>query len=212
MDLAHMRRDYVLAGLLEEEMLPNWHDQMKLWLTQAGEAGIIEPNAMVLATADRQAGPSTRTVLLKDLGPEGLTWFTHYNSRKGQELTEWPRAALCFSWPQLERQINIRGSVVRISEEDSESYWRSRPHASQIGSSLSPQSQPIPSRAWLEQREEELQVDYPERVPRPKTWGGFRLLPEAVEFWQGRPARLHDRLIYQSGSADGEWQLLRLAP
>lgn len=148
--------------------------------------------------------------MLKHLDSRGLAWFTHYDSRKGRELLANPQAAVCFSWPSLERQVHVQGRVVRLSGEENDRYWDSRPRESQLGSAVSPQSQPVSSRAWLEERLEELEVEYPGKVPRPLTWGGLRLIPSCWEFWQGRPGRLHDRLVYQP--ANGGWEIVRLAP
>ena len=209
-NLGELRRRYEKAGLSEADLLAQPHEQMHLWLEQAASADLLEPNAMVLSTASPGGEPSSRTVLLKHLDQRGLVWFTHYDSHKGRELLANPRAALCFSWPDLERQVQIRGRVERLPEADNDRYWSGRPRESQIGSAASPQSQPVPSREWLEEQFEELEVAYPGAVPRPKSWGGFRLVPHYWEFWQGRPGRLHDRLTYQPNS-DG-WEIVRLAP
>lgn len=205
-----MRKHYQRGTLEVSDLLEQPYLQLENWLVHAASDGLTEPNAMVLATANRQGQPSARTVLLKQLDARGLVWFTHTTSRKGQELYENPLASVCFSWPLLERQVIARGAVQRLGADENDRYWYSRPLSHQLGSAASPQSQPIPSREWLEEQIEDLEVSHPGRVPRPHTWGGFRLVPKEWEFWQGGPGRVHDRFLYQ---LDGNgWQITRLAP
>ena len=168
-------------------------------------------NAMTLATADHDGKPSTRTVLLKTVDARGFIFFTNYDSRKGRELTENPNAALTFFWPDLERQVCVAGTVTRLPVAESEAYFKSRPRGSQIGAWASTQSEPIPDRAYLEAQWRELEKKFPAAVPLPPNWGGFILKPERIEFWQGRPSRLHDRFSYVC-QADGSWKIERLAP
>ena len=168
-------------------------------------------NAMTLATADQDGKPSTRTVLLKTVDARGFIFFTNYDSRKGRELTENPNAALTFFWPDLERQVCVAGTVTRLPVAESEAYFKSRPRGSQIGAWASTQSEPIPDRAYLEAQWRELEKKFPNTVPLPSNWGGFILKPERIEFWQGRPSRLHDRFSYVC-QTDGSWKIERLAP
>ena len=168
-------------------------------------------NAMTLATADKDGKPSTRTVLLKTVDERGFIFFTNYDSRKGRELTENPNAALTFFWPDLERQVCVAGTVSRLPAADSEAYFKSRPRGSQIGAWASTQSEAIPDRGYLEAKWRELGKKFPDTVPLPANWGGFILKPERIEFWQGRPSRLHDRFSYVR-QADGSWKIERLAP
>ncbi|HZI31139.1 MAG TPA: pyridoxamine 5'-phosphate oxidase [Candidatus Binatia bacterium] len=168
-------------------------------------------NAMTLATADKNGKPSTRTVLLKSVDERGFIFFTNYGSRKGRELAENPNAALTFFWPELERQVCVTGTVTKLPVEESETYFKSRPRGSQIGAWASNQSEPIPNRAVLEAQWRELEKKFPHDVPLPPNWGGFILRPERIEFWQGRPSRLHDRFSY-TRQPDGSWKIERLAP
>ncbi|MFB9316363.1 pyridoxamine 5'-phosphate oxidase [Cryptosporangium minutisporangium] len=206
-----MRVGYERGQLTENLLADTWFAQFSAWFAEAVAAPeIIEPNAMVVATAAANGTPSARTVLLKDADERGLTFYTHYPSRKGRELTENPRATLLFPWHPIQRQVNIAGTVRRVDPAESDAYWSSRPRGSRLGSAASPQSRVVPDRATLEHAEAELAARYPDDVPRPDTWGGFRVVPHTVEFWQGRPDRLHDRLRYRR---DGEtWVVERLAP
>ena len=182
------------------------------WYGEAEAAGLREPHAMTLATATREGRPSARVVLLRGFDERGFCFFTNYESRKGRELAENPAAALVFLWSELERQVRIEGTVERTSEAESESYFQSRPAGSRIGAWASPQSQVITSRAELERAQAELEAKHAEgRIPRPPHWGGFRLRPRLIEFWQGRPSRLHDRLEYRLEDGGG-WRMVRLAP
>ena len=210
--LAAMRRTYQLGGLDEADLEPTWLAQLRRWLDDAAKHGILDPNAMVLATATPDGRPSARTVLLKGLDEGGLVFHTNYASRKGRELEDNPRAAVVFPWYGLQRQVLVDGTVSRIAEADSSSYWASRPRRSQIGSAASRQSQVIGSRAELEERFATLERDHPGEgpIPRPAHWGGLRLVPDSVEFWQGRLDRLHDRLRFRR-TAEG-WIVERLEP
>jgi pyridoxamine 5'-phosphate oxidase len=170
-----------------------------------------DSNAMVLSTVDEQGQPSSRTVLLKSVDQRGFIFFTNYQSRKGQELAGNPRAALNFFWPELERQVCIAGTMEKLPVAESAAYFKSRPHGSQIGAWASEQSAPVPDRAFLEARWRELEKQYPHDVPLPAHWGGYILKPARIEFWQGRPSRLHDRFSYTK-QADGAWKIERLSP
>jgi pyridoxamine 5'-phosphate oxidase len=209
--LADLRQDYRLARLDRADLAPEPFAQFQKWFSEAQAAQIIEPNAMTLATVNREDQPSSRTVLLKALDARGFTFFTNYESRKAQELAAQPRAALTFLWKELERQVNITGTIEKVSRAESAAYFATRPHGSQLGAHASAQSQIIADRATLEAQFRELEARYPiGHVPLPETWGGFRLLPTTVEFWQGRSSRLHDRLRYALGP-DG-WAIARLCP
>jgi pyridoxamine 5'-phosphate oxidase len=211
--LADLRENYTQAGLHESEVHADPIAQFRLWLDQALGSGMIEPNAMTLATANALGHPSSRTVLLKGLDHHGFCFFTNYRSRKAIDLAENPHASLVFLWKELERQVLVRGTVTRTNREESETYFRSRPHGSQIGAWVSEfQSATVPNREALAQREAELLHRWPEgcEVPLPDFWGGFRLTPIAIEFWQGRPSRLHDRIAYLR--EDDTWTIRRLSP
>lgn len=212
MPLADLRKDYALSGLTEKDLARDPFRQFEKWFQEAEAAKIAEPNAMTLATAGRDGRASARTVLLKGVDGRGFVFYTNYESRKGRELDVNPRATLLFPWVALERQVIIEGPVVRTSREETEAYFHSRPLASQLGAWASPQSAIIPGRKSLEDAMKELEKKYAGQVvPVPPHWGGFRLNPETVEFWQGRRSRLHDRLRYRRGS-DGGWSVERLAP
>lgn len=210
MDLTALRRDYKHARLDETDIRQEPVEQFRLWLEEALKAELDEPYAMTLATVDAAGQPSARIVLLRGADAKGFAFFTNYDSRKGNELAAKDRAALLFFWAPLERQVRVEGRVVRVSDAESDDYFARRPRGSCIGAWASPQSAVIPDRQWLEQRVERYNREHGDNVPRPPNWGGYRLVPERFEFWQGRESRLHDRLVYNR-SADG-WTVERLAP
>lgn len=211
----HLRIDYSRGALDEADVLHDPIDQFARWFADAQAAGVPEPNAMTLATAAGGGVPSARVVLLKALDERGFAFFTNYDSRKGAELAANPRAALCFYWQPLERQVRVEGTVAKTSREESEAYFHSRPVAAQVGAWVSRQSVTIASRAELERLQQEVVarfgVDSGGVVPLPDFWGGYRVVPQSIEFWQGRPSRLHDRLLY-TRQPDGTWRISRLSP
>jgi pyridoxamine 5'-phosphate oxidase len=215
MDIARLRKDYALASLDVADVAPDPVAQFDKWLHEALAAQLPEPTAMSLATVDAEGRPSSRIVLLKGCDARGFVFFTNYASRKGRELAGNPHAALLFHWIELERTVRIEGRVARVSAEESDTYFASRPLGSRIGAVASPQSERIPDRAWLEQRVAEAEARHGTTVPRPEHWGGYRLAPERLEFWQGRRSRLHDRLRYvrsAAGEGSSGWSIERLAP
>jgi pyridoxamine 5'-phosphate oxidase len=201
------------SALIKANVDANPIRQFELWFQEAGASGMSEQDtvSMTLATASRDGRPCARIVLLKSFDDRGLVFFTNYNSRKGQELSENARACLLFYWSPLWRQVRIEGTVEKVSEEESDEYFHSRPLGSKLGAWASDQSQTIKSRNELEDRFEEFGWKFADNVPRPPHWGGYRVKPEVIEFWQGRENRLHDRLLYTL-QADGSWKLERLAP
>ena len=208
--LAQLRKNYTFGQLSETEVPKQPLPLFQLWFDQAVKAQCPEPNSMTLATADKAGNPSARIVLLKGADENGFTFFTNYESQKGKHLAERPQAALLFHWHELERQVRIFGNVERVSPEESDQYYHSRPPASRIGAWASPQSAVIPNREFLEEAEARFKSEYGDAPPRPQHWGGYRLRPTEIEFWQGRPSRLHDRIVYK---LDGDrWQINRLAP
>ena len=214
--LADMRKSYELAELDDAHLKDTPHAFFKLWLEEALKAQIPEPTAMTLATVDSHMRPSTRIVLLKGLESEGLIFYTNYLSRKGQELAGNPHAALQFHWVELERTVRIEGLIEKTSDAMSDDYFHSRPRGSQIGAWASAQSQVLQSREQLQNEVSRLEHLYDQQpIPRPAHWGGYRLIPECWEFWQGRPSRLHDRIRYQrhgEPGASAQWHVERLAP
>jgi pyridoxamine 5'-phosphate oxidase len=211
-NIAELRQDYTLQGLSETEIDSNPFAQFKKWFDEALSADILEPNAMTVATTTPEGKPSARMVLLKDYDARGFVFYTNYNSHKAQELAENPQAALVFWWAELQRQIRISGRVEKISDSESDKYFYSRPFSSRLGAWASNQSEVIENREVLEQNLEELKQKYQDReIPRPPHWGGIRVIPAEIEFWQGRSSRLHDRLVYTRDYDDG-WKIERLSP
>lgn len=208
--IAQLRKNYTLGQLSETEVSADPLLLFQLWFDQAIKAQCPEPNSMTLATADAMGNPSARIVLLKGVNQNGFTFFTNYESQKGKELAARPQAALLFHWHELERQVRIKGKVERVTSAESDDYYHSRPPTSRIGAWASPQSAEIPNREFLEEAEKRLKEKFGDAPPRPEHWGGYRLHPADIEFWQGRPSRLHDRIHYRLGG--GEWKITRLAP
>lgn len=204
-----LRLDYRQGELDESTVLADPIAQFRVWFEQALKSNLKEPNAMMLATVDPDGQPNARMVLLKGFDDEGFVFYTNYFSAKGRELDARPSASLVFYWAELERQVRIRGTVERTSPEQSDAYFHSRPIGSRIGAAVSPQSDVIPNRQWLEERWR--QMEAAGAPSRPAHWGGYRVRPESIEFWQGRPSRLHDRILYTRHSS-GPWQVRRLAP
>jgi|SRR4051812_17159927 pyridoxamine 5'-phosphate oxidase len=211
MEIEGMRREYTRAELTEATADPDPIRQLGRWLEDAAAARVTEPNAMTLATATPDGSPSARMVLLKGIDERGLVFYTNYGSRKGAELDANPRAALVLYWALLERQVRVEGRVERVSREESAAYFASRPRGSRLGALASPQSAVVAGREVLEARLAELEAAHPGAVPLPEQWGGYLVVPEVVELWQGRPNRLHDRLRYQADGRGG-WRMERLAP
>jgi pyridoxamine 5'-phosphate oxidase len=211
MSIADLRKDYSRATLTETEVDPDPTVQFATWFRQAMEAGIPEANAMSVATVGADGRPSSRILLIKDFNRDGFTWFTNYRSRKGQDLEAHPYAALLFHWVELERQVRIEGRVEKLAEAQSDAYFQSRPLKSRLGALASDQSETIASREMLEQRFAQAEASHGDQPVRPPHWGGYRLIPDRMEFWQGRPSRLHDRIVY-TRQQDGAWLRERLQP
>jgi len=213
MSIPSLRKEYRMAGLDRADLDPDPVVQFGRWFNEAVRAGLPEPNAMTLATATAGGRPSARVVLLKEFDARGFVFYSNYDSRKGGELAANPWAALVCYWAPLERQVRAEGRVERTSREESAAYFRSRPLGSRLGAAASAQSRPIPGREVLDQRVAELEAGYADgEVPLPDFWGGYRLAPDAVEFWQGRPNRLHDRFRYTRDQPGQGWAVARLAP
>ena len=218
MKVADLRKNYTQAGLLETDVVADPIEQFSLWFEQAVAAKLLEPNAMTVATVTPEGKPSARIVLLKQFDERGFVFYTNYNSQKGVELQACPYAALVFLWGDLERQVRIEGKTEVVAESDATDYFHSRPASSQLGAWASDQSAIIPDRAVLETKLQALETEYGDpsgqdsyrEIPKPPHWGGVRVIPQEIEFWQGRPSRLHDRLRYQLVA--GKWQIDRLAP
>ena len=211
MSIADLRKDYSHASLSEADVDPDPLRQFSTWFHQALDAGIPEANAMSVATVGDDGRPSSRILLIKDFDSDGFTWFTNYASRKGRELQAHPYAALLFHWVELERQVRIEGRVERLPDAQSDAYFQSRPLQSRLGALASAQSEPIADRLLLEQQFAEAEAEFGDEPTRPAHWGGYRLVPDRVEFWQGRPSRLHDRILY-TRQPDGAWRRERLQP
>ncbi len=209
--VADLRKDYGQARLDESDVADDPMDQFTRWFEEALKAEVNEPNAMSVATVGEDGRPTSRIVLVKQFDARGFTWYTNYDSQKGKQLASKPFAALLFFWSELERQVRIEGRVERTSAEESDKYFNSRPLKSRLSAIASEQSEPIANRAALEEHYEEVARQYGEAPPRPQHWGGFRLVPERIEFWQGRRSRFHDRIVY-TRQEDGSWTRQRLQP
>ena len=211
-DLKKLRKEYGRAGLRESGTDPNPIEQFRKWFHEALAADLREPNAMTLATSTPDGRPSARIVLLKGCDERGFVFYTNQEGRKARELEENPRCALVFYWGELERQVRVEGVAARVPEEEADAYYASRPRGSRLGAWVSEQSRPVERRSLLEERLRKLEAEYEGReIPRPPFWGGYRVEPEEIEFWQGRENRLHDRLLYRRQSGVG-WQIERLQP
>ncbi|MBC3935659.1 pyridoxamine 5'-phosphate oxidase [Undibacterium sp. CY7W] len=211
MSIADIRKDYRQASLSEGDVQADPFAQFGIWFQQALTADAAEANAMSLATVNAQGRPSSRIVLIKEFDERGFCWFTNYDSAKGADLETNPHAALLFFWTALERQVRIEGRVEKISAEENDSYFFSRPLGSRQSANASQQSQPVAGREVLEQQLQAVIAQFGEHPPRPKHWGGYRLIPERLEFWQGRASRFHDRIVY-TRNADHSWSISRLQP
>jgi pyridoxamine 5'-phosphate oxidase len=211
MRIEDIRKSYEMDELSEAKAASDPLAQFTAWFNEALDHDILEPNAMTLATVNAAGQPSARIVLIKGFDMRGIVWYTNYDSRKGNDLATNPRAALLFHWVALERQVRIEGTVSRVSEGESDAYFASRPYSSRIGAVASEQSRVIADASQLKARETATKTKFPNDVPRPANWGGYRLAPQAWEFWQGRPSRLHDRLRYVK-QTQGEWRRERLMP
>ena len=209
--IANLRREYAKQALDEQSVAAEPLAQFRIWFDAALASGIVEPNAMVLSTADADGRPSARVVLLKDIDDRGLSFYTNYNSRKADDIAANPRVSLTFWWQELERQVRVEGRAEQLAEAESDLYFASRPRGSRLGAWASPQSAVVASREELEHALEEVETRFGDGdVARPPHWGGYRVVPDVVEFWQGRPARLHDRIRYRRSS--DKWLIERLAP
>ncbi|NLY35095.1 MAG: pyridoxamine 5'-phosphate oxidase [Alcaligenaceae bacterium] len=210
MSIADLRQKYERNVLLESQLAPDPMTQFSNWFEEARQGEILEPNAMIVSTVSAEGKPSSRTVLLKGFDQEGLVFFTSYESNKGKDLSANPNISALFCWLPLQRQVQINGHVVKLTEEASTDYFNSRPEESRIGAWASIQSQPI-TRAELESREQHFKEKFGSHIPKPPYWGGYLIIPETIEFWQGRPSRLHDRIQYSKDN-NGNWTFTRLSP
>jgi pyridoxamine 5'-phosphate oxidase len=209
--IANLRREWSSRKLDESNVNSNPIGQFSEWMQEAIDGDLLDVNAMALATADKNGAPSARIVLLKSIDKKGLVFFTNYESNKGKDLVENPKASVVFFWKELERQVRVTGTVEKISKKESEEYFKSRPYESQISAWASNQSSEVKNRKALEEKFEEFKKKYPvKKVPLPDFWGGYRINPDRFEFWQGRPNRLHDRIVYIKER--GKWKIVRLAP
>ncbi len=207
------RHDYEKDQLDESAVAQDPFTQFQGWFDAANAADVPEPNAMVVATASAEGRPSSRVVLMRGFDPKGFVFYTNYESRKGNDLAANPYASCVWFWQGMERQIRVEGSVEKVDPAESDDYWRGRPRNSKLGAWVSDQSQAVESRRALETELEGLKQRFPgEEIPRPPHWGGFRVVPTVVEFWQGRRSRLHDRIVYRRADRDAPWQIVRLAP
>jgi pyridoxamine 5'-phosphate oxidase len=213
-ELAAMRVDYDTAGFDVGDLAPTWHEQLARWLAEAQAAGVPEPNAMILATAGADGRPASRTVLCKGLDARGLTFYTNYTSAKSHDLRATRYAAATFPWYAMHRQVNVRGTVEPVTQEESQEYWSGRPRGAQLGAWASAQSVVVRDRRVLDDAIATVEQRFADqdRVPLPGHWGGWRIVPEQVEFWQGRADRMHDRLRFEVNRLDREWAVRRLAP
>jgi len=211
MSIADLRKEYSRASLSELDAAADPVDQFSTWFDEATKAQVPEPNAMSVATVGPDGRPSSRIVLIKQFDRHGFTWFTNYDSRKGLEVASHPYVALLFHWVELERQVRIEGKIERVTQEESDAYFHSRPLGSQLGALASRQSQPVADRATLEAQYEMTKRQFGDQPVRPDHWGGYRVIPDRIEFWQGRPSRLHDRVLYTRDD-NGQWTRRRLQP
>lgn len=211
-DIANMRMNYTKGKLNENSVLDNPIDQFKIWFDEATNSEILEPNALIIATVNKNNIPSARTVLLKEIDPQGFIFYTNYNSDKGQDIAENANVSLVFLWKEIERQVRITGVAEKLDAARSEKYFHKRPRQSQIGAWTSPQSSVIESRNIIETKQKEIENIYQDidQLPLPDFWGGYIVKPNTIEFWQGRPSRLHDRIRFKL--VDGTWKIERLAP
>ena len=209
-NIRHLRRNYELDQLTESNIDKNPFSQFQKWFELVLEKKLLEPNAMFLATSTKSGKPSGRVVLLKQFDETGFKFFTNYDSRKGKEIAENPFAAIVFLWLEFERQVRIEGKIKKVSKQESEDYFNIRPLKSRYGALASNQSEVVPNRQFLENRFSELEKEFGDNPPKPKNWGGYKLVPAKFEFWQGRRDRLHDRICYEKRK--GDWKIYRLSP